>query len=137
MFFYFNYILIMFLSCIASQVVSWISSLPDFDDFGWMDNPCICGSESILQELFSRCRYLIYVLDLLLWTEWFRVCWKMTCSHLSFLWKSVRDFNFDYLQILEGFILGRLKCIYRAYNIVLKGVDSLGKGGQDRCSIYL
>ena len=35
--------------------------------------------------------------------------------------KSVKDFNVDYSQLLESFILGKLKCIYRADSISDRG----------------
>ena len=57
--YYFNYVLIIILVCCIADSNMNIS-FPDFEDFGYIGDPCISGDKSISGGLYYRCHSFVF-----------------------------------------------------------------------------
>ena len=82
--YYFNYVLIIFLVCCIADSIMNIS-FPDFDDFGYLDDPFISGDKSILKDCFTSS--VISFMSSILCDGWNSCAFvgKNDMFHLSFL----------------------------------------------------
>ena len=82
--YYLNYVLIIFLVCCIVDSIMNIS-FPDFDDFGYLDDPFISGDKLILKDYFTGA--VISFMSLILCDGWNSCAFvgKNDMFHLSFL----------------------------------------------------